>query len=116
MAATESSIRNRSRAVFQPILMAFPPQLIPMRAWMEGSAPNPNISTSNPWGGVYAQITGNKNGGYQQIGNGLGSVFRSRPSPYVQQWMFGMQYAFTPNDLARGELHWEPRCSYDWEL
>ena len=64
-----------------------------------GITPNPNISTSNPWGGVYAQITGNKNGGYQQIGNGLGSVFRSRPSPYVQQWMFGVQYAFTPNDL-----------------
>ncbi len=64
-----------------------------------GITPNPNISTSNPWGGVYAQITGNNNGGYQQIGNGVGSVFRSRPSPYVQQWMFGMQYAFTPNDL-----------------
>ncbi len=65
-----------------------------------GITPNPNISTSNPWGGVYAQITGNTNGGYQQIGNGLGSVFRSRPSPYVQQWMFGVQYAVTPNDLV----------------
>ncbi len=48
-----------------------------------GINPNPNISTSNPWGGNYAQITGNKNGGYQQDGNGVGSVFRSRPSPYV---------------------------------
>ncbi len=27
-----------------------------------------------------------------------GSVFRSRPSPYVQQWLLGVQYAFTPND------------------
>ena len=63
-----------------------------------GITPNPNISTSNPWGGQYAQITGNKNGEFQQVGNGIGSVFRSRPSPYVQQWMFGIQYALTPND------------------
>ena len=63
-----------------------------------GITPNPGISTSNPWGGVYAQITGNRNGEFQQLGNGLGGVFRSRPSPYVQQWMFGVQYALTHND------------------
>jgi hypothetical protein len=63
-----------------------------------GINPNPNISTSNPWGGNYAQITGNANGGYQQDGNGVGSVFRSRPSPYVQQWLLGVQYAITPSD------------------
>jgi len=63
-----------------------------------GVTPNPNISTSNPWGGVYAQVTGNANGSFQQDGNGVGGVFRSRPSPYVQQWMLGVQYAFTPND------------------
>ena len=63
-----------------------------------GVTPNPNISTSNPWGGQYAQITGNANGSYQQDGNGAGSVFRSRPSPYVQQWLLGVQYAFTPSD------------------
>jgi hypothetical protein len=63
-----------------------------------GVTPNPNISTASPWGGVYAQVTGNTNGEFQQIGNGVGGVFRSRPSPYVQQWMFGVQYALTPND------------------
>jgi Carboxypeptidase regulatory-like domain len=63
-----------------------------------GVTPNPNISTSNPWGGNYAQITGNANGEYQQVGNGIGGVFRSRPSPYVEQWMLGIQYALTPND------------------
>ena len=63
-----------------------------------GVTPNPNISTGNPWGGVYAQTTGNANGEYQQVGNGLGSVFRSRPSPYVQQWLLGVQYAITAND------------------
>ena len=63
-----------------------------------GVTPNPNISTSNPWGGQYAQITGNANGSFQQDGNGVGGTFRSRPSPYVQQWLLGVQYAFTSND------------------
>ena len=63
-----------------------------------GVTPNPNISTSNPWGGQYAQITGNANGSFQQDGNGVGGVFRNRPSPYVQQWLLGVQYALTPND------------------
>jgi hypothetical protein len=63
-----------------------------------GITPNPSISTSNPWGGQYAQITGNANGSYQQDGNSTGGVFRNNPSPYVQQWLLGVQYAFTPND------------------
>ena len=63
-----------------------------------GVTPNPNVSTSNPWNGQYAQLTGNVNGSYQQDGNGIGGTFRSRPSPYVQQWVLGVQYAFTPND------------------
>jgi len=63
-----------------------------------GVTPNPNVSTSNPWGGQYAQITGNTNGSFQQDGNGVGGTFRSRPSPYVQQWLLGVQYAFTPSD------------------
>ena len=63
-----------------------------------GITPNPNISTTNPWGGNYAQITGNANGEYQQLGNGVGGVFRSRPSPYVEQWVLGIQYALTHSD------------------
>jgi hypothetical protein len=63
-----------------------------------GVTPNPNVSTSNPWGGQYAQISGNANGSFQQDGNGIGGTFRSRASPYVQQWLLGVQYAFTPND------------------
>ena len=63
-----------------------------------GVTPNPNVTTSNPWGGQYAQITGNTNGSFQQDGNGVGGTFRSRPSPYLQQWLLGVQYAFTPND------------------
>jgi hypothetical protein len=63
-----------------------------------GVSPNPNISTTNPWGGNYAQITGTSNGSFQQLGNGISSVFRNRQSPYVQQWLLGVQYAITPND------------------
>jgi hypothetical protein len=63
-----------------------------------GVTPNPNVTTSNPWGGQYAQITGNTNGSFQQDGNGVGGTFQSRPSPYVQQWLLGVQYAFSPND------------------
>ncbi len=51
-----------------------------------------------PGAAQYAQVTGNANGSFQQDGNGVGGVFRSRPSPYVQQWLLGVQYAFTPND------------------
>ncbi|MGA7156175.1 MAG: TonB-dependent receptor [Acidobacteriaceae bacterium] len=63
-----------------------------------GVNPNPNISTSNPWGGNYNAISGNALGDYQQIGFQVGSVFKSRRSPYVQQWLLGVQYAITPND------------------
>ena len=44
------------------------------------------------------QITGNSQGEFQQVGNGSGSVLRSRRSPYVQQWVLGLQFAITPND------------------
>jgi hypothetical protein len=63
-----------------------------------GVNPNPNISTSDPWSGNYNPISGNSQGEYQQLGDGVGSVFRSRRSPYVQQWLFGIQYAITRND------------------
>ena len=63
-----------------------------------GINPNPNISIANPWAGVYAQPTGSKNGEFQNIGNSVGATFTSRPSPYVQQWLLGVQYAITPSD------------------
>ena len=63
-----------------------------------GIHPNPNISLANPFGGVYAQVTGSVNGEFQQLGNSVGSDFRSRRSPYVEQWLLGLEYAFTTND------------------
>jgi len=63
-----------------------------------GITPNPNISTGDPWQNSYAPISGNSFGEFQQVGFGAGSNFRSRRSPYVQQWMLGVQYAITAND------------------
>ena len=63
-----------------------------------GINPNPNISTSNPWGGTYNPISGNSLGELQQVGFGVGSDFRSRKPSYTQQRLLGVQYAITPND------------------
>jgi hypothetical protein len=63
-----------------------------------GINPNPNISTSNPWGGTYNPISGNSLGELQQVGFGVGSDFRSRKPSYTQQRLLGVQYAVTPND------------------
>jgi hypothetical protein len=45
--------------------------------------------------------TGNSLGGLTDVGFGLNPVINPvRSSPYVQQWMTGVQYALTPNDLV----------------
>src|SRR6202041_3460084 len=44
--------------------------------------------------------TGNSLGGLTDVGFGLNPVVNNvRPSAYVQQWMTGVQYALTNNDL-----------------
>jgi hypothetical protein len=45
-------------------------------------------------------LTGNTLGGLTDVGFGLNPVVNPiRHSPYVQQWMFGVQYSLTNNDL-----------------
>jgi hypothetical protein len=45
-------------------------------------------------------VTGNSLGGLTDVGFGLNPVVNPiRHSPYVQQWMAGVQYSFTNNDL-----------------
>ena len=63
-----------------------------------GISPNPAVTTSNPWPNGFAQITGNSQGEFQQVGFPVTSIFRQRPSSYVQQWLLGVQYGFTSND------------------
>lgn len=43
--------------------------------------------------------TGNAAGGLQDVGYGVTAVNYNRDTPYMQQWMIGVQYSFTPNDL-----------------
>jgi len=64
-----------------------------------GINPNPSVTLNNPWPNGYIPITGNSLGEYQQVGNGVASNFRNRHSSYVQQYLFGLQYEFTPNDM-----------------
>jgi hypothetical protein len=43
--------------------------------------------------------TGNSAGGLQDVGFGATITNFNRKTPYVQQWMAGVQYSFTNNDL-----------------
>jgi hypothetical protein len=43
--------------------------------------------------------TGNAAGGLQDVGFGATITNRNRSTPYVEQWMAGGQYSFTPNDM-----------------
>jgi len=50
-----------------------------------------------PYPGVATQVppTGNGLGGLQDVGLGSGGINPNRKSPYVQQWMFGVQFALS---------------------
>ncbi len=61
-------------------------------------SPNPAVTVANPWPNGYIPITGNSLGELQQVGNGVTSNFKQRKSSYVQQYLLGWQYGFTPND------------------
>jgi hypothetical protein len=43
--------------------------------------------------------TGNGQGGLTSVGLGSGGVSPIRKSPYVEQWMLGLEFAFSPNNL-----------------
>jgi hypothetical protein len=69
---------------------------------------NPNVTCENA--GVFAPCgsafpngerlpTGNAAGGLQDVGFGATITNNNRKTPYVQQWMAGVQYSFTSNDL-----------------
>ena len=68
-------------------------------ATLNSISPNPAVTTSSPWPNGYIPITGNSLGELQQVGNGLASAFIDRKSSYVQQYLFGAQWAITQNDL-----------------
>jgi hypothetical protein len=62
-------------------------------------SPNSAVSLSNPWPNGFIPITGNSLGELQQVGNSVGSSFIHRKSSYVQQYLLGLQWGITPNDM-----------------
>jgi hypothetical protein len=90
----------------------FPISLSPTEATTDGYSPNTAVVSSvnagltaatgltleNPWPSGFRQPTGNSLGAMQDVGYAVTANFRQRPSSYVQQYMFGFQYGFTPDD------------------
>jgi hypothetical protein len=62
-----------------------------------------NAGVSAPCGSAFPNgerlPTGNAAGGLQDVGFGATITNNNRNTPYVEQWMAGVQYSFTPNDL-----------------
>ncbi len=97
----------------------FPLSISPEEANTDGYAPHTEVESSlnahltpisglsleNPWVNGFVQATGNSLGELEDVGYGVGSVFRYRPSDNVQQYMFGLQYAFTPGDTLEADYY-----------
>ena len=61
---------------------------------------HPNVLLSNPFPQGLLQPTGNTLGGLTNVGETTDALeHKARPTPYVEQWMLGLQYTFTPHDL-----------------
>jgi hypothetical protein len=86
------------------------------RNFYGGNGPDPGYTTSTAWtssaDGInvisplsqafqsgLVPVTGNKLGSLTNVGQGGGGVNPYRPDPLNQQFSFGFQYAFTPNDV-----------------
>jgi hypothetical protein len=54
---------------------------------------------SNPFPSGLIQPTGKSLGPFTNLGNSVDAWEPWRPTPYVEQWTLGFQYALTPNDL-----------------
>ena len=59
----------------------------------------PNNLLSNPFPNGLIQPAGRSLGGLQDVGFSVPALNRYRPTPYVEQWMLGLQYALTANDM-----------------
>ncbi len=87
------------------------------RNFYGGNGPDPGFSTSTAWtssaDGIHVltplaqayqsglvPVTGNALGGLTSVGQSPSVVDRDRPDPTTQQFSFGFQYAFSPNDVV----------------
>jgi Carboxypeptidase regulatory-like domain len=60
---------------------------------------NPSSTLSNPFPSGILPVTGNRLGGLTDVGQSITVVDNQRPSPYVEQWTFGIQYSPKPSDV-----------------
>ena len=61
---------------------------------------NPASTLGNPFPQGVLPITGSSLAGLTSVGQPLSAVVYQRPSPYVEQWMFGFQYLPTARDVV----------------
>ncbi len=71
----------------------------PVPATLDNITPNPAVSLANPFPDGYQQVTGSSLGGLEQVGQGLDTAEIARKPSYVQQYMLGVQWGITSNDL-----------------
>jgi hypothetical protein len=60
---------------------------------------NPSSTLNNVFPQGIRAVTGKSQGGLTNVGQSISIVDRKRPSPYVEQWMLGIEYALTPADV-----------------
>jgi hypothetical protein len=73
-------------------------QTTPYTASLNGGL-NPSSSLSSPFPTGLIPVSGSSLGELTDVGLGVTAVPSDRKSPYVEQWMAGFQYAFSPNDV-----------------
>ncbi len=64
---------------------------------------NPSSTLSNPFPQGILPIIGNTQGGLTDVGQNLATSVFKRPSGYVEQWMFGLEYSITPRDVIEAD-------------
>jgi hypothetical protein len=60
---------------------------------------NPNATLNNAFPSGLVPVTGNSLGALTNVGFSTGAVNANRKATYVQQWMYGFQFAPTANDV-----------------
>jgi hypothetical protein len=61
----------------------------------------PQNLLSNPFPTGLLQPPGKAAGGATNVGQQINAVLRNRPTPYVEQWMAGIQYEVAPNTVLQ---------------
>lgn len=60
---------------------------------------NPSSTLSNPFPQGILPLIGNTQGGLTDLGQLFSTSVFKRPSAYIEQWMFGLQYSITNHDM-----------------